>query len=85
MGVEPADCVVVEDTPSGITGAVSAGMRSVGYAADSDERALREAGANAILGSMDELPALLGLSAGASADAYREQEATRWAAVVRRV
>jgi HAD superfamily hydrolase (TIGR01509 family) len=75
MEVEAAGCVVVEDTPSGITAAVSAGMRSIGYAADSDERALREAGANAILGSMDELPALLGLNA--RADAPPEQEMSR--------
>lgn len=77
MGVEPADCVVVEDTPSGITAAVSASMHSIGYAADSDARALHQAGANAILGSMDELPALLGLNAGAAADAPHEQEMSR--------
>lgn len=77
MGVEPAGCVVVEDTPSGIAAAVAAGMHSIGYAADSDERALREAGANAILGSMDELPVLLGLNTGASGGASHGQEATR--------
>jgi beta-phosphoglucomutase-like phosphatase (HAD superfamily) len=77
MGAEPVDCVVVEDTPSGIAAAVSAGMHSVGYVADSDERALREAGANAILGSMDELPALLGLIAGAAADVSHERETPR--------
>lgn len=61
MGAEPAGCVVVEDTPSGVTAAVSAGMRCVGYAADSDEQALRAAGAREILRSLDELPRLLGL------------------------
>jgi HAD superfamily hydrolase (TIGR01509 family) len=61
MGAEPAACVVVEDTPSGVTAAVSAGMRGVGYAADSDERALRDAGATEILRSLDELPRVLGL------------------------
>jgi beta-phosphoglucomutase-like phosphatase (HAD superfamily) len=60
MGAEPARCVVVEDTPSGVTAAVSAGMRALGYAADSDEAALRLAGA-AITQSLDELPARLGL------------------------
>jgi HAD superfamily hydrolase (TIGR01509 family) len=61
MGTEPSDCVVVEDTPSGVIAAVSAGMRVLGYAADSDERALREAGATEILHSMNELPRALGL------------------------
>ena len=60
MNFRPSCCAVVEDTPSGVVAAVSAGMRAVGYADDSDERALRAAGAE-ILRSMDELPALLGL------------------------
>ncbi len=58
MNVTPARCVVVEDTPSGVTAAVAAGMRAVGYAADSDERKLREAGAE-IVCSLHELPARL--------------------------
>ncbi len=62
MGASPAQCVVVEDTPSGIAAAVSAGMPCIGLAADSDERALREAGANEIVHSLDELPGSLGLS-----------------------
>jgi HAD superfamily hydrolase (TIGR01509 family) len=61
MGVAPAACVVVEDTPSGVTAAVSAGMRVLGYAADSDEAALRRAGAE-IVRSLDELPGVLGLA-----------------------
>jgi HAD superfamily hydrolase (TIGR01509 family) len=60
MGAKPARCVVVEDTPSGVTAAVAAGMRTIGYVADSDEQALREAGAE-VLGSLHELPRLLGL------------------------
>jgi HAD superfamily hydrolase (TIGR01509 family) len=48
MGADPSQCVVVEDTPSGVTAAVSAGMRVLGYAADSDEAALRRAGAETI-------------------------------------
>jgi HAD superfamily hydrolase (TIGR01509 family) len=61
MGARPSGCVVVEDTPSGVTGAVAAGMRVFGYAADSDEMALRHAGAE-ILRSLEDLPVLLGLS-----------------------
>ncbi len=60
MGVDPTACVVVEDTPSGVSAAVSAGMRVFGYAADSDETALRDAGAE-IVHSLGELPRRLGL------------------------
>jgi beta-phosphoglucomutase-like phosphatase (HAD superfamily) len=60
MGAEAGGCVVVEDTPSGVRGAVAAGMRVLGYAADSDERALRDAGSE-IFHSLEELPRLLGL------------------------
>lgn len=60
MGVEPARCVVVEDTALGVRAAVSAGMRAFGYSADGDEAELREAGAE-VFESLAELPALLGL------------------------
>jgi HAD superfamily hydrolase (TIGR01509 family) len=59
MGARPSSCVVVEDTPSGVTAAVAARMRVFGYAADSDEMTLRHAGAE-ILWSLEDLPALLG-------------------------
>jgi HAD superfamily hydrolase (TIGR01509 family) len=62
MEADPVACVVVEDTPSGVLAAVAAGMRVYGYAADSDEAALREAGALEILQAMEELPARLGLA-----------------------
>jgi HAD superfamily hydrolase (TIGR01509 family) len=62
MGVEPTDCAVVEDSPSGIVAAVAAGMRAIGYAADSDEEALRAAGTETTLASLEQLPALLGLA-----------------------
>ncbi len=58
MGVEPAACAVVEDTPSGVTAAVAAGMRAIGYTADSDEQALSNAGAE-LLRALAELPRLL--------------------------
>ncbi len=61
MGAEPSGCAVVEDTASGVTAAVSAGMRALGYVADSDEAALRQAGAE-LMESLDELPRLLGLA-----------------------
>jgi HAD superfamily hydrolase (TIGR01509 family) len=63
MHARPSACAVVEDTPSGVTAAVAAGMRAIGYAADSDERALRDAGAE-IVWSLDELPEILAPTGG---------------------
>jgi HAD superfamily hydrolase (TIGR01509 family) len=60
MSAKPSRCVVVEDTVSGVTAAVSAGMRAIGYAADSDETALRHAGAE-ILHTLIELPEMLAI------------------------
>lgn len=60
MNTKPSRSVVVEDSVSGVTAAVSAGMRVFGYVADRDERALRAAGAE-IVRSLDELPLLLGV------------------------
>ncbi len=60
MGANPSNSVVVEDTPSGVTAGVAAGMRVFGYTADSDEQALRQAGAEVFEG-LDELPTLLDL------------------------
>jgi HAD superfamily hydrolase (TIGR01509 family) len=59
MGVEPAGCAVVEDSPFGVQAARAAGMRSFGYAGGimSADR-LRDA--DVVFGDMRELPRLLG-------------------------
>ena len=60
MGANPSGCVVVEDTPSGVRAAAAAGMRVLGYSADGDEHALRQAGGETF-DCFDALPGLLGL------------------------
>ena len=60
IGVEPARCAVIEDSVSGATAAVAAGMRAIGYAAHDDGAALRRAGAETV-SSMRAVPGVLGL------------------------
>ncbi len=61
MGAEPTASVVVEDTPSGVVGAVRAGMRVLGLAAIAeDEPALRGAGAETFT-ALSQLPGRLGI------------------------
>ncbi len=67
MGAEPSRCAVVEDTASGVTAAVAAGMRAIGYTADSDAGALEAAGAEMLLDSLAGLPAALGIDARSGA------------------
>ncbi|MCY1369847.1 Phosphoglycolate phosphatase [compost metagenome] len=60
MGVEPARCAVVEDSPTGVTAGVAAGMTVFGYAARNDAASLREAGAHTLFTDMRDLPELVG-------------------------
>lgn len=63
LGVEPAGCVVIEDTVTGVTAGVRAGMRVLGFMGTHPHagygRRLLEAGAERVIGSMNEIAALL--------------------------
>ncbi len=63
VGVAPAEAIVIEDSPSGIRGAVAAGMTAIGLLAGSHvgaghETTLRDAGAHRIARDYDELTAI---------------------------
>ncbi len=66
MGVDPADCLVVEDSPAGLAAARAAGMRAVAFVggAHAGPANLRQAVENpapfAIIADMAELPRLFG-------------------------
>jgi HAD superfamily hydrolase (TIGR01509 family) len=61
MGVEPRNCVVVEDSRSGIEAARAARMHAIGYAPRGEAELLR-AGADELVSSLAELPARLGVT-----------------------
>jgi beta-phosphoglucomutase-like phosphatase (HAD superfamily) len=61
LGVDPAHAAVVEDSVPGVTAAVGAGMRVLGYAADEDPGRLAAAGAE-VFTDLHEVPARLGLA-----------------------
>ncbi len=62
LGIDPARCMVVEDTVTGVTAGVAAGATVFGYsppeAGHDAPDALRRAGASVIFTDMAELPAL---------------------------
>ncbi|EHP44272.1 HAD family hydrolase [Cupriavidus basilensis OR16] len=60
MNVEPARCAVIEDSPTGVTAGVAAGMTVFGYAARNAAPSLMAAGAVGTFTDMRELPGLIG-------------------------
>jgi HAD superfamily hydrolase (TIGR01509 family) len=65
MQASPARCLVIEDSVSGVTGAVSAGMTVLGFYGGShcrpgDADRLRAAGASMTFDDMRQLPGLIG-------------------------
>ena len=62
MGIQPADCIVVEDSPAGVMAAVAAGMAAIGFVGGThaDENLpgkLTEAGATVVIADMRALKA----------------------------
>jgi HAD superfamily hydrolase (TIGR01509 family) len=58
MGADPARCVVVEDSPTGVRAGVAAGMRVLGFSRHTPAARLRLAGAHVVF---DDMGCLLGL------------------------
>jgi HAD superfamily hydrolase (TIGR01509 family) len=59
QGVAPANCAVIEDTPTGVRAGVAAGMTVFGYCALTPQQRLIEAGAHHTFERMRDLPGLL--------------------------
>jgi HAD superfamily hydrolase (TIGR01509 family) len=59
-GVEPGRCAVIDDSPTGCTAGVRAGMRTLGFAAHDDGARLAAVGAE-VFHRMADLPGLLGV------------------------
>lgn len=57
--VRPSECLVIEDSESGIAAAIAAGMSVYGFSARTTGRELEAAGAKRVFHQMSELPALV--------------------------
>ncbi|HEY3414313.1 MAG TPA: HAD-IA family hydrolase [Armatimonadota bacterium] len=54
-GADPADCVVIEDAPSGVKAAKAGGMKAIGLARHNDEELLKAAGADLVVTTLGAL------------------------------
>ncbi|HJP30221.1 MAG TPA: HAD family phosphatase [Candidatus Latescibacteria bacterium] len=59
LGVDPADCAVIEDSVPGLQGAAAAGMRPIGFTSSHAADLLSEAGAEIVFERYEELPGIL--------------------------
>lgn len=59
LGAAPSSCAVIEDTPTGVSAGVAAGMTVYGYSARTPAHRLTDAGAYCIFHRMSDLPRLL--------------------------
>lgn len=60
LGVDPADCVVVEDAIAGVKSAVSAGMKVIGLTSEyADEKMLKKTGVKWVVDNLTEIVLLL--------------------------
>jgi HAD superfamily hydrolase (TIGR01509 family) len=57
--VDPSACIVVEDTPTGVSAGIAAGMTVYGYSALTPAARLLGAGAHRVFDNMLELPSLI--------------------------
>ena len=62
QGVMPADCAVIEDTPTGVRAGVAAGMTVFGYCGHTPKQRLIEAGAHHTFERMRDLPGLISVA-----------------------
>lgn len=63
LGMLPEHGVAIEDSPTGVASASTAGLTVVGFAAHGDEKSLYDAGAQTVIQRMNQLPETLSLRA----------------------